>query len=674
MSSPQVLKTTCPRDCYDACGIEVLRRDDGSIRVRGDREHPVSRGKLCRKCTAAYNGVFLDPAARLTQPLRRTGPKGSGAYEEISWEDALAEVAARLTAVVDEHGAGTILNAHYTGRFSLLGFLLPQRFFARLGATEVDPDSVCNKAGHVALELLYGDSLEGFDPRTAKDSACVVVWGANPAVSAPHQHDDWLPESGAFVIVIDPIRTQTARAADLHLQPRPGTDAALAFAMLHVARRDGLVDEPFLAAHAQGWEELLPAVDACDPEWAERVTGVSAADVERAARVYATGPSLLWIGQGLQRQPRGGNVVRAVASLPTATGNLLRPGTGFLYLNGFGNRRLDEEWIAGGDLDVSPAPPSVSHMDLADVLADPERSRALCTWNINLAASNPQQAALREAMRREDLFTVAVDVFPTDTTDLADVVLPAASFLEFDDLVASYFHRSLSAQQAVMPPPGAALPNTEIFRRLAAAMGYDEPAFRDDDRTIIDETLRRAGHGIDFAALCAAGTIWPDAEPAVQFAGGVFPTPSGRIELASAAAEAEGLPRVPAPDVDAPTPDGALRLLTPASDWTLNGTYGNEPRLAGRLGPATVTIHPDEAAARGLVAGVPVVLASPTGTLAMALAVDDAVPPGVAYAPKGRWPRVEGSGANVNVLNGGAKADMGGSSAVHGVVVTLVGA
>jgi anaerobic selenocysteine-containing dehydrogenase len=669
VAAVDVLRTTCPRDCYDSCGIEVLVRD-GDVRVRGDREHPVSRGKLCRKCTLAYNGAFLDPEARLTEPLRRTGPKGSGAFAPVSGEDALALIAARLQDVVDRVGAPAILNAHYTGTFSLLAYTFPLRFFRRLGATEVDPDTVCNNAGHVALDYVYGSSVDGFDPRTARDSACILVWGANPAVSAPHQHEHWLPESGATVIVVDPIRTATARDAGLHLQPFPGTDAALAFAMLHVARRDGLIDDDYLGRHTIGWDELEPHVERATPGWAAQATGVPEELLERAARAYAAGPSLLWIGQGLQRQPLGGNVVRAIAALPPATGNLGRPGTGVLYLNGAHNRRIDEDWLATGGLELS-APPPVSHMDLADVLADPARASALVTWNINIAASNPRQGDLREALRREDLFTVAIDLFATDTTDLADVVLPAASFLEFDDLVASYFHRSLSAQQRVMAPPGQALPNTEIFRRLAAAMGFDEPALHASDHELVATLLERAGHGVDFAALCEAGTIWPSAQPEIPFADGRFATPSGRIELASARAQGAGLPRTPLPHTDPRPPGGALRLLTPASEWTLNDSYANDPKVARQMGAPTIALHPGEAADRRLRPGDLVTVTGPAGALDLTLATDDAVPRGVAYAPKGRWPKREASGANVNVLNAGEKADMGESTAVHGTLVTL---
>src|SRR5215210_3997391 len=265
----EVVLTTCPRDCYDACGIAVVKRDGAIRRVRGDPEHAVSRGKLCRKCSIGYNGSFLDPGARLTQPLRRTGAKGDGSFEPVSWEDSLGEIAERLSRIEATAGAHTVLNAHYTGTFSLLAYSFPLRFFHRLGATEVDPDSICNKAGHVALEYVYGTSLVGFDPLTARDSACILVWGANPSASAPHQHDHWLPESPARVIVVDPVRTPTAETADLHLQPFPGSDAALAFAFLHVLARDGLVDAHFVRTHTVGWDELEPQLAGCTPAWGE---------------------------------------------------------------------------------------------------------------------------------------------------------------------------------------------------------------------------------------------------------------------------------------------------------------------------------------------------------------------------------------------------------------------
>ena len=411
--------------------------------------------------------------------------------------------------------------------------------------------------------------------------------------------------------MVDPIRTDTAAAADIHLQLFPGSDAALAFALMHVIERDGLADEEFLAAHTVGWEELRGELAACTPEWGERVTGVPAALIEQAARRYGEGPSLLWIGQGLQRQPTGGNVVRTVSVLPAVTGNVARPGSGFLYLND--HLVLEGELLDPTELGGDPPEP-VSHMDLAERLEDRERSRALVCWNINIAASNPQQRRLRRAMERDDLFTVVVDIFPTDTADLADVVLPAASFLEFDDIVGSYFDLTISAQVKAADPPGRALPNQEIFRRLARAMGFDEPELHVSDREIIDEVVRQSGVAASFEELASTGTRPLFAEPVMQFASLELETPSGRVEIVSAAAEADGHPRLPQPIADPRPAGGRLRLLSPASGWTLNDTFANDPKVDRRLGAATVTLHPLDAAERGLAEGDACVLESEEGT------------------------------------------------------------
>src|SRR6202521_3564967 len=358
----EIVLTTCPRDCYDACGIRVVKRDGAITGVRGDPAHAVARGWLCPKCATGYNGSWRDETKRLTRPLRRSGNKGAGSFTPISWDAALDEVAQRLKQTVAATGAHTILNTHYSGTMSLLGYSFPMRFFNRLGATEVDPDTICNKAGHVALEYVWGTSLVGFDPRSAADAGCILVWGAHPSASAPHQHEHWLPEAPGTVVVVDPIRTPTAAAADLHLQPFPGSDAALAFALLHVIRRNGLVDEGFIGRPPGGWEELEPLLDPCTPEWGAAATGVSADQIVEAAHLYGHGPSLLWLGQGLQRQRTGGNVMRATALLPAVTGNVAKPGAGFLYLNGTQSRGIDEDYLAGTELALE-SPPPVSQMD-----------------------------------------------------------------------------------------------------------------------------------------------------------------------------------------------------------------------------------------------------------------------------------------------------------------------
>ncbi|MBI2254017.1 MAG: molybdopterin-dependent oxidoreductase [Proteobacteria bacterium] len=672
MTDKTIIKTTCPRDCYDACGIAVVKSADGRLKVLGDPDHAVSRGALCGKCAIAYNGAYLDPKARLTQPMLRTGPKGSGQYREVGWDEAIAFVADGLKKIIAESGPEAIWHTHYTGTCSAIAGGFPQRFFHRLGASEVDPDSICNAAGHAALNYLYGTSSDGFDPRTAKDASCVLVWGANPSASAPHRHKFWLTETPAKVIVVDPVRHDTAAQADLHLQPYPGSDAALAYGLLHVLLTENLVDQSFIDAHTIGWSDLLPLIASADPTTTEKKTGVPAADIIAAAKLYGSGPALLWLGQGLQRQPMGGNVFRAVGLLPAVTGNFAKPGAGLLYLNGGARRGIDGDYLEASHLRRNERQ-TVSHMDLVALLRHRQRARALITWNINIAASNPRQAELRDALNSDGLFHLAIDLFPTDTVDHADVILPASAFLEFDDLVMSYFDLTVSAQVAAKEPIGASLPNQEIFRRLSKAMGFGEAELYEPDDVILDNLARQLGQP-DFASLKRAGTVQRWAEPVLQFPDLAFSTPSGKIELASSAAEAAGYPRVPQPSVDEKPSGRKLRLLSPASRWLMNSSYHNDPKIAAKLGPEHITLHPDDAAARGLQTGAKVRVSNATASIEMIVDVAPMLPRGVALAAKSRWPKLIPGGLSVNALNPGTKSDMAESSSVHGVEVEVTAA
>lgn len=669
MTEKTIIRTTCPRDCYDACGIAVVKSSDGRIKILGDPDHAVSRGALCGKCAIAYNGAYLDPKSRLTQPVRRTGPKGTNQYTPISWNEAAALIAGKLKTIIAESGPEAIWHTHYTGTCSAIAGGFPQRFFNKLGASEVDPDSICNAAGHAALGYLYGTSSDGFDPRMAKDTTCIMVWGANPSASAPHRHKYWLKETPAKVIVIDPVRHETADQADLHLQPFPGSDAALAFGLLHVLVREKLIDRAFIDANTIGWDELAPTIAKADPAATEAATGVPASKIIEAAKTYGSGPALLWLGQGLQRQPMGGNIFRAIGLLPAATGNFAKPGAGLLYLNGGARRGINGDYLEAPHLRTNERQ-VVSHMDLVDLLRDRKRARALVTWNINIAASNPRQADLRAALNSDDLFHVAIDLFPTDTVDHADIVLPAASFLEFDDLVMSYFDLTVSPQVAAQAPMGEALPNQEIFRRLAKAMGYADAELFEDDATILDNLARQLGQQ-SFAALKKTGTVQRWAKPVTQFPDLKFPTPSGKIEIASAAAAAAGFPRIPTADIDKKPTGTKLRLLSPASKWLMNSSYHNDPKIAAKLDLQNVTMHPDDAAARGLSDGQQVRVSNATGAIDMVVELATTLPRGVALAAKSRWPKLTPGGLSVNALNPGTKSDMAESSSVHGVEVEI---
>ncbi len=663
-SGTRTVRTTCPRDCYDACGVLVRTDAEGRVTVTGDPDHGVSRGALCGKCSLAYNGVWRDPKHRLGKPLKRVGPKGAGIFAPVSWADALAEIAGRLNRIIADHGGASVLHTHYTGTCSLIAGAFACRFFHAIGAREVDPDTVCNKAGHVALARMFGTSTLGFDPRTAASSKCIMVWGANPSATAPHVDRYWLDESQATKIVVDPIWHDTAAKADIHLQLRPGTDAALAFGLLHAIRALGRFDRDFIARATNGFEAVEAQLDKTTPAWAASVTGVAESDIRRAAEAYAEGPSLLWVGQGFQRQKLGGNAMRAAALLPVATGQIGRPGMGLLYLNGGESRGADYGYIGGADL-AKDGPRAVSHMDLVATLAAPE-TRALFTWNNNIAVSSPDQRKLREALTREDLFQVTVDLFQTDTAGYADFVLPAASFLEFDDLVASYFNYTLSAQAKALEPIGEALPNQEIFRRLARAMGLSEQALFESDADIIARTLNAAEPGLTFEQLKAEGTRAVPKEPFIPFADGQFPTRSGKIEIASDRYVKAGGTFAPEPLYDEPPTDGGLRLLTPAGEWLMNSSYGNDPKVAERSQSGMVYINLAEAKRRGLAPGRKVRLSTSTATLDMAISISDRVPDGVALAYKSPW-----GDKNINALNPGLKSDLGESTAVHSVTVTL---
>jgi anaerobic selenocysteine-containing dehydrogenase len=660
----EIVKTTCPRDCYDSCGIAVVKHDGAITKVLGDPDHPVARGALCGKCALAYNGIWRDEIARLTTPLKRIGKKGEGKFAGASWDEALTDIAGKLNAIRAKNPAA-ILHTHYTGTCSLLATAFGLRLFNAIGATEVDPDSVCNKAGHVALNWTLGDSCTGFDPRAAASAACIMVWGANPFASAPHMHRHWLAEAPGQIIVIDPIRHPTAARAHLHLQLRPGSDAALAFGFMHIAVRDNLLDHEFIAAHVLGWDELAPEIARATPEWTAAATDLPITQIEAAAKLYAVGPSLLWLGQGVQRQRHGGNVFRAAAALAAATGNLAKPDAGLCYLNGPATRGIDVSTLTAAHL-APDGTPSISHLDLAETLADPARASALICWNNNIAASSPRQAMLRQSLAREDLFHVCLDLFTTDTTDYADWILPAASFLEFDDLVLPYFNLTVSAQVKAAEPMGQALPNQEIFRRLARAMGLNQPELYEPDLAVLDTLVSQTGVAKNFAALAAHGTVEYSKDIVTPFAGNNFPTPSGKIEIASAQAEAAGAPRLPYAHADDHAAGAKLRILSPASPWTMNSAYGNDPGIRKKLGPATVALHPDDAAARHLHAGSMVTLHNDEDDITLQLTLDPTLPRGVALAPKGRWPRFS-NGSNINALYDGAHADLGGSTCVHAV-------
>jgi anaerobic selenocysteine-containing dehydrogenase len=664
------IKTTCPRDCYDRCGL-VVQVDDGRIkRVTGDRNHPHTRGSICVKCATAYNGIWRDEAARVSSPMRRAGPKGSNQFIPISWDEALADIAGQIHRTVSSVGAQAVLHAHYQGTYSAIACNFPNRFFHRLGATEVDPSTICDKAGHVALQALYGTSFVGFDPRAVHDAKALFIWGINPSHSGPMTDRFWLSEFKGVKVVVDPLKTATARRADLHLQPFPGTDVALVYGMLKVIQRDGLIDQRFVEAHVRGWAAVEAQLNGMTVALASEITGVAVADIEKAARLFAQDNSLLWMGIGLQRQFRGGDITRAVAMLPALVGHIGKRGCGFLYMNGYESVGVPLERLTMPDLGAG-APPSVSHMNLASHLENPALSRMFFNWNTNVLASAPNQNRLREALTRDDLFVVVIDLFQTDTARHADIVLPAANCFEFDDLVFSYFQKTVSAQVKVREPVGLALPNQEIFRRLARAVGFEETALFEPDDELIASLLKYVRPNLSFAELRQCGTAFATQEPLVQFADLRFATPSGRIEIDSQVFSRAGLGLAPEWRGFARPAGGSLQLLTPSHEFLMNSTYGNDPRLVKRIGPAAILMNAADAADRGLQAGDEVEVRQGETALRLSLEISPVSPPGVAVCYKSRWPSGDSTQRNVNVLNPGLRADLGEGTAVNSLQVRV---
>ncbi len=666
-----LIKTNCPRDCYDACGMVVERRSDGKHRILGDANHPVSRGKLCTKCAIAYNGVWQEEDKRLLYPLKRIGPRDKGSFQQISWDNALSTVADKLEENIKLYGAESILHTHYSGTLSLVGYAFPNRFFNYLGASEVDPDSICNAAGHVAWELLFGNSIFGFDPRTLPDAKSIIVWGANPAHSAPHIHENWLGDFNGKIIVVDPVRTKTATSADVHLQPRPGTDAALAFSLLHCLRAQGKFDADFIAKNTFGYPEILEDIELATPEWGEQKSGVPANTINQVAQIYGNGPSLLWCGQGLQRQLNGGNIMRSVGLLPALTGNIGKAGAGFCYLNiSPAVAGIDFDWLKGVNLNKKQKT-VISHMELADELTDLEKFKVFFSWNTNPLASAPDQNKLRKNLNRDDLFVVACDIFMTDTAKYADIILPAANFLEYDDLTFSYFNYYIGAQTKISDPLGKSLPNAEIFRRLARKMNITEPSLYESDKELIESMLRQTNMNLSFEDLKRNGYAYIDEKVIIPYSTLDFETPTGKIEIASNEAEKLGLPRTPLPLFEEQGDIDDWRLLSPASFWRMNDSYSNDINLSGRAGEAKVHINPSDAARLRISNGSPLELYNEAGSIELEVFVDDAILPKTLLSYKGRWPSIEKTKKNINFVHKAQKADMAESSSVHSTLVKI---
>jgi anaerobic selenocysteine-containing dehydrogenase len=662
----------CPLDCPDGCSWIVTVRDGQAVGLRGNPDHPFTRGALCAK-VARYLDHTRAPD-RLLYPLRRVGAKGEGRFERISWDEALQEIAQRLLDVRDRHGGEAIWPFQGTGT---LGYLqgLEGRSGARLwnvlGASLHDA-SICSIAGSEGLRYTTG-SNRGMDPEAFRHARLILLWGSNPLTS---HHHIWkfiaaARKQGAHLVVIDPVRTRTAAQADEHLAPRPGTDAALALALMHEVVRRGAHDEEFLRERCIGWDAYRERIAEFPPERAAEICDLP---VERIValgeRLATTRPTAIRATMGIQRHAGGGMALRTLATIPAVTGDWTLPGGGLAYSTS-GYFRGDRKALARDDLRAHPVR-SLLMTRIGDVLLDADPAvGALVVYGANPLASNPDSAKARRALAREDLFTVVIEQMPTDTVDYADIVLPSTMQTEHTDVHDGYGHMYLAWNEPAVEPPGECLPHTEIWRRLARAMGLEEPALYDEDLTLA-RTLVESGHptleGVTVERLRREGWVrLGHPHPLVPFASG-FPTPSGKLELYSERAAAAGHDPVPGytPPAEAAEPgEGRLALVAAASHWFLNSTFANGALHVRRAGEPTVALHPDDAAARGLVAGERVRVGNERGSFEALLAVGSAARPGVVATTKGFWPKLLAGGANVNEATEERDADLGGGAVFH---------
>jgi anaerobic selenocysteine-containing dehydrogenase len=675
------VRGACPHDCPDTCGIITEVEDGRAVDFRGDPDNSITRGWLCAKVRPYLDHVYHP--GRLLHPLRRTGPKGSGQWQRITWAEAISEIAERWQGIIARYGSEAILPYSYSGTLGLVQMVVSSgRFWNRLGASRLRR-SICGAAAEMAVEATLGKRWS--QPYAdVLHSKLVIVWGHNPVSTGPH----FMPflrqaqRRGCKVVVIDPRRTATAKTADWHLAPLPGTDGVLALGLARLIVEMGLHDEPWLNAHTVGWPELRVRLPEFPLERVAAVTGLPRASIKELARLYGTTrPGLIKMADGINRNRNGGQNVRAICTLPALTGQYGKRGGGLAYsTSGY------LAWTEPASIEASCPPPGrIINMNrlgaaLLGEAADPP-IQALFVFGANPATSSPNAGRIVEGLKRDDLFTVVHDLFLTDTADYADLVLPATSQLEQTDLHKSYGHTLLTYNPPAIPPLGECMSNWEVMGLLATALGFDEPwLHQTPDEVIRDVLAATAAHnpalrGITLERLQAESAVPLNLENATPFADGRFPTPSGKVELYSQTLADAGLDPLPGrfrDDEDDGSKNGStdwnpassLQLISAASHHFVSSSLASQPGLLAGEGEPFVEVNPADAAARGISTGDTVLVENGRGNCRLRAVVTDAVRPGVVASPKGRWAKHQG-GRNVNWTTPDALADFAGQSTFH---------
>ena len=660
----------CPHDCPDTCSLITTVQDGVAVKVKGNPDHPQTDGVLCTK-VARYTERTYHPE-RLLQPLRRSGPKGSGQFTPVSWDEALADIAQRLQSIVadPERGPQAVLPYSYAGTMGWVqGEAMADRFFNRMGASLLER-TICASAGGAALDATLGGKV-GMRVEFFAQAKLILIWGSNPIGSNLHfwRYAQAAKRNGAKLICIDPRKTETAEKCHEHIALRPGTDAALALALMQQLIVHDWLDHDYIARHTLGWQALRERALQWPPERAAEICGVPVAQIESLARDYgasvASGaPAAIRLNYGMQRARGGGNAVRAVACLPALIG-AWRHRAGGMLLSASGTHVFDESALSRPDLRTSGPSRSVNMSTIGDELQRPAsasfgpRIDALIVYNSNPVAVAPDSGKVVQGFGREDLFTVVLEHFQTDTADYADYILPATTQLEHWDVHTTYGHTDILLNRPAIEPVGQARTNTDIFRALAQGMGYSEACFADDDLALCRMAFDAR---VDFAQLLKHGFVSLSA-PEAPFAEGGFTTPSGKCEFFSASLAASNgdglpdyLPNYEAADANSSYP---LAMISPPARNFMNSTFANVKSLRAIEGEPLLEISAADAGARSIESGDMVRVFNARGQYHCKASVSPRARQGVVNGLGVWWRKLGPKGTNVNEVTGQQLTDMG---------------
>jgi anaerobic selenocysteine-containing dehydrogenase len=679
----RVVRGACPHDCPDTCALLTTVENGRAIAIRGAPDHPATNGVLCTKVARYLDRTYSDQ--RVLHPMRRVGRKGEGRFERISWGEAIATIARRFGAIAaSPDGPEAILPYSYAGTMGLLQYAsMDRRFFHRLGASLLDR-TICATAGKAGWAAVVGASV-GMDFEQYAASRLILIWGSNPIASNLHfwTRAQEAKRRGAKLIAIDPYRSATAEKCSQHIALLPGTDGALALGLMHVLIAEDMLDHDYVDRHTLGFAELAERAAAWTPERTAQTCGISTAEVLGLARDYGTvKPAAIRVNYGMQRVAGGGNAVRAIACLPALVGAWRDPAGGAL-LSSSGTYPTDTAALERPDL-IRGRPRTINMTTIGDALHSAAPPiRALYVYNSNPVAIAPESGKVRAGFAREDLFCVVHEIFQTDTADFADVLLPATTQLEQFDVHSSYGHLYALANNPAIAPVGEALPNTEVFRRLAAAMGFTEPCFRDSDEDLCRMAWKQddpRAQGLAWEALKHDG--WRRLNVPVDyapFAHGNFPTPSGKCEFRSAALAAQG--QDPLPDYVPPRESVAtnpalarrfpLAFISPPARNFLNSSFANLPAFTAEERTPWLDLNAVDAQPRGIGDGDRVRIFNDRGSFTATARVGDRARPGVAVAPSVWWQKLAPDGCNANAVTAQALTDLGRAATFYDCLVEV---